>query len=294
MIRNYGSFRQMREETRVSIRRSKCFECDGGLRFGKERGILVLFAVLSGWVTVECGGDNFVLTENNLVIKPVDSELSIAMREGERATVLSVEFEGVGFSDKAIFGMPIPLGKTKRRYVGEFIREMTRDETDSAELIYESGAKEMLFGERMILENSLGSLLVRITRDIMGDTERDSGEDFEIRNQAQALRRYLYENYRTRITLDSLCFIFRSNKTTICKQFREEYGMTVLGYLGSLRIKEAKRLILEEHRSVTEIAEMLGFESIHYFTRFFKKKTGQTPTEYGRIIGQRMRIIDNE
>jgi AraC-like DNA-binding protein len=170
---------------------------------------------------------------------------------------------------------------------------MRRQCDGDAELSYESTRREELFGERILLEGALSSLLVRIVRDkILG--ESGSEEDFEVRNQAQALRRYLYENYRNKITLDSLCFLFRSNKTTICKQFRDEYGITVLGYLNSLRLKEAKRLITEGRQSVTAIADHLGFESIHYFTRFFKKMTGKTPTEYARVVCGWQKNLDNE
>ena len=44
--------------------------------------------------------------------------------------------------------------------------------------------------------------------------------------------------------------------------------------------KKAREMLKDGNRSVTAIAELLGFESIHYFTRFFKKETGLSPLQY--------------
>ncbi len=281
----------MGEQSRINILRCRCFEPQEKLFFPENSGGKLMLAVLTGWLKLEVSGESIVLAENNLLLRSERESLTILTDESEKATVLLIEFFELDFSKGEIYGKIIPLGKTKRRYIGEIVREMSRDDGDSAELIYERGEERGGFGEQIIIENALSSLLVRITRDLMSGSGGDSIEDFEIRNKAQAVRRYLYENYKTRITLDSLCFIFRSNKTTICKQFKEEYGMTVLSYLNSLKIKEARRLLLEERLSVTEIADELGFESIHYFTRFFKKTTGQTPTEYVRTVGGRRKWI---
>ncbi len=282
----------MNEERPVLIKSISSSELSSELCIGKS-DTYVLFAVLSGWLRASLGGENILLGEGGLIIKSQGASLSVIGGSTERASVLISEFECPFLTDKAVFDKVIPLGKRKRRYLGEIIRELSSLDNDSARLEYKINGSAEPFGRRIILENALCSLLIRITRDHLEESDGDSCEDFEIRNKAQAVRRYLYENYRTRITLDSLCFLFRSNKTTICKQFREEYGMTVLEYLNSLRVKEAKRLLLEERFSVTEIADHLGFESIHYFTRFFKKSTGRSPTEYGRIIGQRQKYIES-
>jgi YesN/AraC family two-component response regulator len=49
-----------------------------------------------------------------------------------------------------------------------------------------------------------------------------------------------------------------------------------------LKIKEAKRLIREGQMNFTEISEFLGFSSIHYFSKLFKKPTGKSPSEYAK------------
>lgn len=51
-----------------------------------------------------------------------------------------------------------------------------------------------------------------------------------------------------------------------------------------LKMKEAKKLIREKNHSVTQISDMLGYSSIHNFSRAFKKKIGFSPIEYRQQI----------
>ena len=62
--------------------------------------------------------------------------------------------------------------------------------------------------------------------------------------------------------------------------FKEEYGITPLAYRNRLLLQKACLLLREGALSVTEIAETLGFETLAYFSRFFKKHMGVVPSRY--------------
>ena len=55
-------------------------------------------------------------------------------------------------------------------------------------------------------------------------------------------------------------------------------------YFSSLKIDEAKKLISYNRYTFTEIAYRLGYSSLHYFSRQFKKSTEMTLSEYARSI----------
>ena len=57
-------------------------------------------------------------------------------------------------------------------------------------------------------------------------------------------------------------------------------GITPNAYINQRKIAKAKELMLYSEMNVSEIAESLGFQSIHYFSRLFKKVAGIAPTEY--------------
>ena len=109
-------------------------------------------------------------------------------------------------------------------------------------------------------------------------------------NRIQSIHKYVTENYTERILLDNICFIFGTNKTTLCHDFKSEYNTTILNYINELKIKEAKALLRENKLSVTEISEKLGFNSIHYFSRLFKKITGHSPKEYTNSIRSKLDV----
>lgn len=62
--------------------------------------------------------------------------------------------------------------------------------------------------------------------------------------------------------------------------FRQSVGMAPNAYINQRKIAKAKELMLYSEQNVTQIAEQLGYQSIHYFSRLFKKVSGITPTDY--------------
>ena len=60
----------------------------------------------------------------------------------------------------------------------------------------------------------------------------------------------------------------------------------IMKYYNYLKIKEAKRLIREGQYNMTQIADLLHFNSPQYFSKCFKTYTNMTPREYkASIVG---------
>ena len=86
------------------------------------------------------------------------------------------------------------------------------------------------------------------------------------------------------LTLKELCIAFSMGKTRMCKIFGEWSGKSPMEYYSDLKISEAKKLLREGSYSVSQISEMLGYTTIHNFSRAFKKAAGQSPTAYVKRI----------
>ena len=93
---------------------------------------------------------------------------------------------------------------------------------------------------------------------------------------------YICKNYSEDISLDDLSEEFRISKTYINNLLKNFYHRSFLDILQDYRLKEAKRMILESHYKISEIAEKVGYHDISYFIRVFKKKYGVTPNSYGK------------
>ena len=95
---------------------------------------------------------------------------------------------------------------------------------------------------------------------------------------------YLKENMRENITLDQISEHLGLSKSYIKIIFKNKYNCGVIDYLINLKISEAKRLIRETSMNFTQIADTLGFSSVHYFSKIFKLRTRMTPTQYSKSI----------
>ena len=65
--------------------------------------------------------------------------------------------------------------------------------------------------------------------------------------------------------------------TTFRRVFKQETGRPPGEYFIEMKINRAKELLLTD-RSIQEVADLLGFESVYYFSRLFKARTGSSPS----------------
>lgn len=95
---------------------------------------------------------------------------------------------------------------------------------------------------------------------------------------------YLEENVCHHITFEDVCRYLSLSRTSLKVMFKETTNSSVMEYYNKLKIAEAKRMIREGMNNFTKIADSLGYASIHYFSRHFKKATGMTPSEYALSV----------
>ena len=68
------------------------------------------------------------------------------------------------------------------------------------------------------------------------------------------------------------------------KLFRDAQGCGVIEFFSTMKIDTAKQMIRDQQLNFTQISDKLGYTSIHYFSRQFKKLTAMTPSEYATSI----------
>ena len=91
---------------------------------------------------------------------------------------------------------------------------------------------------------------------------------------------HIHAEYQHPLTLDGLAATAGISKYYLAREFRRLTGMTVVGYLNSLRCEKAKPLLSEGGESIEEVARAVGFSGATYFARVFKESVGMLPSEY--------------
>ena len=66
--------------------------------------------------------------------------------------------------------------------------------------------------------------------------------------------------------------------------FRQTMGCAPNEYLMRLRIEQAASLLVRTDMGVTDVAEVLGFKEMNYFSRAFKKRLGKPPLQYRECL----------
>ena len=101
------------------------------------------------------------------------------------------------------------------------------------------------------------------------------------------LTEYLDSRLYGHVTIDGICSDNLISRSRLQKLFHAKCGTGVIEYFSRMKIDAARQLIRNEQMNFTQIAETLGYSSIHYFSRQFRKLTGMSPSEYASSIKAR-------
>lgn len=96
----------------------------------------------------------------------------------------------------------------------------------------------------------------------------------------QELISFVDENYMdSNLCLAMAASHFKLTESYFSYLFKKNYGVNFSAYLENKRIEQAKLLILENRRSMEEVARLVGYNSSHVFRRAFRKVTGCNPSD---------------
>lgn len=143
-------------------------------------------------------------------------------------------------------------------------------------------------GGLQLIKNYLECFLICMMRSTQAKSERQnvfytSKENLED-SLTKDLTEYLASHLYSRVTLEELSKRFHFGISTLCSIFKKNTGQSILHYFLELKINEAKRLLREENRTVSEISELLGFDSPQYFSRMFRKYVGMSPSNFRNTL----------
>lgn len=96
----------------------------------------------------------------------------------------------------------------------------------------------------------------------------------------RAIVAFCAQNFAENLSLALLEEKLHLNKYYISHLFSEKLDIRFNDYVNSLRVSEAKRYLRNTDLSITEISEIVGFNTLRTFNRAFMKQVGVAPSEY--------------
>lgn len=245
----------------------------------------------SGKINAVTNGMGFTLMQGQIIFhEPMEIHAHISDNKVSN-NMLVISFTTNSAPMQYLKNKTFTLDKTARTLLSLFMDEAKNalgkipgDYTNKNNLDFSNSP----FGSTQLLQCYFTEFLLHLIRSgsAFSKDVQSSKQARSIANDSlsELMCEYMKDNIYCAITLKDVCSYFLLGKTQLCKIFRESTGDSPMEYYTRLKIKEAKKLIRENNHSVGQISEMLGYSSIHNFSRAFKKAVGMSPTAYGKSI----------
>ena len=248
------------------------------LSFRSKEGLWVMAMVRTGTVRLNLRGRDESLCPGEGMICRGATLSSVTWESDGKGELLLVAF--VSFSpllarlEDAFF----LLGAEDWRLADELLEE--------GRLLFHSQAlpDSRRFAGPQVVRLALERLLIALERQRQKDQRSPSPKEQAARETYERVVQYLDRNVCRKLTLEEVCRENQVGRSHLQKMFREYSGGGVMEYFGVTKIKAAKRAIQEGQGTFTQIAQKLGYTSIHYFSRHFKKVSGMSPSEYAAMV----------
>lgn len=229
------------------------------------------------------------LYQNQMILHGANQTHSLTCNEAIAPNIIVIGFECDAPALDALTRAPVVLTEELQKTLAEIIKEARTvylPPYNVPNLKNMKKRKEFAFGADQLIKNYLQVLLIKCLR-LSSETNRTENppkQTAENKLQIYEIKGYLDENFRQKIALSELCFLFNTNKTTLSVNFKQAFGKSIVEYLNDLRIAYTKSALQDGTQTLTQIAYSMNMSSVHYLTALFKKHVGMSPTEYLRAL----------
>lgn len=102
------------------------------------------------------------------------------------------------------------------------------------------------------------------------------------------IKEYLEKNIDSKIKIQDIANNFFISRSELFYIFKKYTNTTIIEYLNTIRINKAKELLKNTDYTITEISQLVGYDSLQYFSRIFRKNIGSSPSEFRKLLAKRL------
>ena len=254
-----------------------------------------IYIVNEGYGSFRIGDVTYPLSSGMMIYCPPDTEFTYWW-ESARVEYALISFVCDSEAMRVFEKGPVMLGEEEKKILIDTIITTTHicdyskiKQPPRIEIFIKPDTPDVIIGYIYAsLERFLSIVYCRLMgiNIIINETQKVS-KLLEASGLVNDIKEYLSSRVCEKLRIDDLCRDFGVSQTVLMEKFRNETNKTVIEYFNELKIGRAMDLIRESAGSFTEISEELGFSSISYFSKLFKKKTGMTLTEFSCLASKR-------
>ncbi|RKP57339.1 response regulator [Cohnella endophytica] len=109
----------------------------------------------------------------------------------------------------------------------------------------------------------------------------NTGTEDQGSGKIREIVKYIHAHFQDKgFTIQAIANHVNLSETYLCSYFKKQRGETVKEFITLTRTEKAKELLRDKNMKLFEVAVRVGFNDANYFTTFFKRYVGCTPSEY--------------
>lgn len=260
---------------------------------GESHDFWELVCVDRGEIDALAGDRRLTLKKGNILFHKPNEFHNVLTNGKVSPSLVVIGFECHSPAIKSFEDQLMSVQDTEKELLAQIIVEARNtfsgrlDDPYQEELIFNS--EPLTFGSAQLISHYLEQLMIHLYRRYFSYSlpvrssrflaEASSGNDTYNR-----IVRYMEEHLGERMTIDRICRDNLVGRSQLQKLFRDTKGCGVIEFFSMMKIDTAKQMIRDNQLNFTQIADRLGYSSIHYFSRQFKQITTMTPSEYATSI----------
>lgn len=265
--------------------------------FGEKHNFWELVYVDKGEITIQMDDNHYKLEQGMIAFHQPNEYHNIKANGLVAPNIIVVSFicksKAMNFFKKQL----LPLSDNEKTLLSIIVKEAANSFSSKLNdtLLKKLERKsEPLFGSEQLISSSLELLLISLYRNFCLQQKNTTFFHNSINhNLVNKILEIMQDKINDNLSISYMSKVIGASKTSISTIFKEKTGESPMSYFSKLKINYAKKMIREGNHNMTQISNYLGFESIHSFSRKFKKITNMTPTEYGKSIKATLEIENN-
>lgn len=135
------------------------------------------------------------------------------------------------------------------------------------------------YGSEVEVKLIIKQLMIHLLREELDEEELIADQSNKLQETIHEIANFIQQQPGKAHTIESLAARASLSPRYFSQKFKEIMGQTVKSYIVYSRIKRAEHLLHYTGLTVTEAADALGYNDLHFFSRQFKKYTGRNPSD---------------
>ncbi len=136
-------------------------------------------------------------------------------------------------------------------------------------------------GVRVLTDREIDAHLAMLAL-VAEHISRDSTLTENEESIGKLVKYYVRNNLDKKLTLSDIALNLHCSTVTLTEHFKSEFGITIMEYVTKKRMDLAEKLLITTDEPLAEVATLVGFSDVEYFSRTFKKYHGTAPATWRR------------